>query len=88
LFGFNLGLQVELLKAKWDERRRLQEERSLLLAQLESSIQDRGTLDQVTMIMDNLSARNLSASMRDVNRFQPVHPTHRTSYSQNEVEGD
>ena len=71
------------MKAKWDERRRLQEERSLLLAQLESSIQDRGTLDQVTMIMDNLSA-----SMRDVNRFQPVHPTHRTSYSQDEVEDD
>ena len=79
-----VGLQVELLKAKWDERRRLEEERSLLLAQLKSSIPDRGTLDQVTMIMGNVAA-----SMRDVKRFEPVHPTRHTSYSsKDEVEED
>ena len=71
-----VGLQVELLKAKWDERRRLEEERSLLLAQLKSSIPDRGTLDQVTMIMGNVAA-----SMRDVKR-------HTSYYSKDEVEED
>lgn len=74
------------MKAKWDERRRLEEERSLLLAQLKSSIPDRGTLDQVTMIMGNVAA-----SMRDVpvKSFEPVHPTRHTSYSsKDEVEED